>query len=251
MIRLFSIFLVLLALPSVAQAKEKKLDWERCAIELMPASARSLVENMTIHLESLKVAQRDARKSTSTSEGLTAFSRLRPEDREIYYRAEDSFTSILIACGHVLDRVNGTQTHGLVTIRLLHKALKNKMNVLGGADQMRASFRRYDLLENRDGGSAWVAEKTYYYVDDVLVREKLTRRRFCYFEDDRFYLEPEGGEVETLSWAWPEESHASRQGEDFTLFKAALGVEGTLPPQADCDRQYKERQQMKTERPDA
>lgn len=251
MIRRLLIFLALMTLPSVAQAKEKKLDWERCAIELMPASSRSLVENMSMHLENIKAAHRDARTNTSTSGGSTAFSRLSPEDREVYYRAEDSFTNILIACGHVLDRVNGTQTHGLVTIGLLHKWLRKKMYLLGGEDLMRTSFRRYDLFNDRESQPAWVAQKTYYYLDDVLIREDLTKRRFCHFDDDRFYLEPEGEEVEVLTWAWPEEGNASKHGEDFAWFKAALGVEGTLPPQADCNRQYKERQQKKTERPDA
>lgn len=171
-------FLSLLALATpVSAAKAERFDWKRCAVEVMPASARALVA---------------AQQSLIDGNGFT------PD----YH---DSHKKLELACGYEIRRRTGKDP-GYFRPRVLYRYLKRHIDELVGDDQIEPSFILFQLLDPATSPPTFMGHRTYLYMDDVLVRVEDHASTTCWVGRDLLINQFTGNEVEHLQQIWPSES---------------------------------------------
>lgn len=171
-------FLPLLALATpVSAANAGRFDWERCAVEVMPASARALVA---------------AQQSLVDGNGFA------PDHH-------DSTKKLELACGYEIRRRTGKEP-GYFRPRVLYRNLKRHINELVGDDQIEPSFILFQLLDPRTSPPTFMGHRTYIYMDDILVSVEDHASTTCWVGRDLEVNQFTGNEVEHLQQAWPSES---------------------------------------------
>lgn len=205
-IRIFLPLLALLAAPAPALAAgEADFDWKRCAVEVMPASARALVA---------------AHQSLIDGKGFT------PDHH-------DSNRKLQLACGHEIRRRTGKEP-GYFRPRVLYRYLKRNMSRLIGEDRIDPSFVLFQLLDPRTTPPTFMGHRTYLYINGVLVDVVDAPSTTCWVGRDLKINQLTGHEIERLQQKWPEQSLdaiVNRMGAPLTDAERA----GIFPPPA-CEQ---------------
>lgn len=178
MIRTVWAILSLLALATpISAANAEEFDWKRCALEVMPASARALIE---------------AQQSLIDGNGFTP-------------NHHDSSKKLELACGYEIRRRTGEEP-GYFRPRVLYRYLKRHANELVGDDQIEPSFVLFQLLDPSTSPPTFMGHRTYIYINDVLVGVYSHPSTTCWVGRDLKVNQLTGNEVEHLQQVWPEES---------------------------------------------
>lgn len=171
-------FLSLLAMAMpISAVNAERFDWKRCAVEVMPASARALVT---------------AQRSLIDGNGFT------PDHH-------DSHKKLELACGYEIRRRTGKEP-GYFRPRVLYRYLKRHIDELVGEDQIEPSFILFQLLDPATSSPTFMGHRTYIYMDDILVSVEDHAFTTCLVGRNLEINQFTGNEVEHLQQIWPSES---------------------------------------------
>lgn len=164
------------SVPALA-AGQSDFDWKRCAVEVMPASARALVA---------------AQQSLIDGNGFT------PDHH-------DTQKKLQLACGYEIRRRTGEEPR-YFRPRVLYRHLKRNMSQLVGEDRIEPSFVLFQLLDPSTSPPTFMGHRTYVYLDNVLVDVVQHASTTCWVDRDLKVNEFTGREIEHLQQTWPKES---------------------------------------------